>query len=398
MTSLAIDGGEPEVKHQLRPFNTIGESEAAAALDVLRGAPLSGFLGGEKRGGYWVRKLEDEWAAAFGVRHAVACNSATSGLLAAVRAAGHECGERFMVSPFTMSATAAAPTLLGMQPLFGDIESGAFGLDTFPMQARMILITNMFGHPANLAEFRRGCDGNASMVLIEDNAQSPFATEHGRYAGTIGHIGVFSLNVHKHFHAGEGGICVTDDEGLADEMRAFVNHGELSGHRVGLNLRMTEITAAIALAQLRKAEMIIADRVALAESLTSAVKGLPGLTPPVVREGCTHVYYCWALKVTGGKDHVEVDSNGGGWDPRIIHPARDWFVKAMQAEGVPLRAGYVDPLYRLPAFRNYARPCPVAERMHDRELVLWENCAWAPDEAQIQQIGNAFQKVAEHMR
>lgn len=146
---------------------------------------------------------------------------------------------------------------------------------------------------------------------------------------------------------------------------------------IGLNLRMTEITAAIALVQLRKAPQIIADRVGLAESLTRAVEGIPGLTPPAVREGCTHSYYLWALKIAD---------------------RRDEFVRAMQAEGVPLRAGYVDPLYRLPAFQQFARSCPVAERMHDKELALFEVCAHDPTPEQVTQIGNAFHKVAEGLK
>lgn len=374
--ALALHGGTPEVRTPLKPFNTIGREEIAAATRVLEGGVLSGFLGGELRGGHHVRALEDAWCETFGVKHAVACNSATSGLLAACAAVGMKHGKKFMVSPFTMSATAAAPTVLGAESFFGDIESRTFGLDTFPAQfgTNFIVITNLFGHPANLREFRRGCDMNRGLFLIEDNAQSPFAMEYGRYAGTIGHLGVFSLNVHKHFQCGEGGIVVTNDDNLAAATRHAINHGEMAGMGVGLNLRMTEITAAIALVQLRKAPQIIADRVGLAESLTRAVKGISGLTPPVVRDGCTHVYYLWALKITD---------------------RRDEFVHAMQAEGVPLRAGYVDPLYRLPAFSQFARSCPVAERMHDKELALFEICAFDPTPEQIAQIGNAFHKVAE---
>ena len=83
--------------------------------------------------------------------------------------------------------------------------------------------------------------------MIEDNAQAIYAKEGEKYAGTIGDIGVYSLNVHKSIQAGEGGICVTDDDGLADRLRGCINHGELSGMDIGLNLRMTEVTAAIAI-------------------------------------------------------------------------------------------------------------------------------------------------------
>jgi len=371
---LAIDGGTPEVRGQLAPFNTIGREEIAAATTAIESGVLSGFIGGELRGGKHVRALEDAWCETFGVRHAVACNSATSALLAACAAVGVEHGDDVVTTPFTMSATAAAPRLLGANITFTDIEEDFFcigkGHDVIP---KVLIASNIFGQPTSIGRL----SDISGVLTIEDNAQAPFAMNHGKYAGTIADIGCWSLNVHKHFQSGEGGVCTTDDDALAQELRHFINHGEMAGSRVGLNLRMTEVTAAIALAQLRKAKAIMVDRVDLAESLTRSVRGLPGLTPPVVRSGCMHSYYLWALKVS--RD-------------------RDWFVRAMKAEGVPLYAGYVPPLYRLPAFSQFARPCPVAERMHDRELALFEVCAHAPTAAQITQIGNAFQKVAENMR
>src|SRR5262249_397793 len=140
------------------------------------------------------------------------------------------------------------------------------------------------------------------------------------------------------------------------------------------NLRMTEITAAIALEQLDRGPDIVDGRVATAEAIIAAIGDIPGLRPPVVREGCRHVYYTI---------------------PFVVEKNRSEIVKALRAEGVPLTEGYVDPLYRLPAFKAFARECPVAEDLHDRRLFYYENCAWDPTPAQIKQIGLAFQKVME---
>jgi len=359
----------------IKKFNTIGKEEIIAAENAIRGGSLSGYLGGIRHGGYCVEKLEHDFAESLGVRHAISCNSATSGLLIACMAAGVGRESEVITTPFTMSATAAVPAFLGADIHFGDIHPDFFCLMPWQNIAdwKVAIVTNLFGHPGWLADAKNKCDLEGS-ILIEDNAQSPFAMEYGRYAGTIGHIGCFSFNVHKHLQAGEGGICVTDDDNLADAMRLARNHGEMAEGKVGLNLRMTEVTAAIALAQLAKREQIIAERIEIAETLTDMVKGLPGLTAPVVRDGCKHVYYCWALKV---------DRN------------RDQFVTAMQSMGVPLRAGYVDPLYRLPAFQKWATPCPVAERMHDQELVIYENCAWSPTKEQLTQMGEAFKRAVD---
>src|SRR5260370_719881 len=156
-------------------------------------------------------------------------------------------------------------------------------------------------------------------------------------------------------------------------MRMARNHGELAGASIGLNLRMTEVTAAIALVQLKKADKIISERIEIAETLTDMVKDLPDITPPVVRDGCKHVYYCWAAKI---------DSD------------RDAFVDAMVAEGVPLRKGYVEPLYKLPAFQKFKTHCPVAEKVQSC-LALYENCSYSPTTQQLKQFRIAFEKVAD---
>src|SRR5262249_5209652 len=155
-------------------------------------------------------------------------NSATSGLMAAMGAAGISPGDEVIMPPFTMSATAMAPLTYGGIPVFVDIEPDTFCLDLDAVRAaigartRAVLAVNLFGHPARLHELRALCDEHG-LKLIEDNAQAMLAEEHGRYAGTIGHIGVFSLNYHKHIHSGEGGICTTDDERLARRLQQIRN-------------------------------------------------------------------------------------------------------------------------------------------------------------------------------
>lgn len=388
MTKLALFGGKPEVNEPIARFNTIGPEELGVITPMLidHSEPLSGFLGGELTGGRWVQTLEHIWCETFGCKHAISMNSATSGLLAACATIGLKHSDTVITTPYTMSATAAAPAFLEAKIHFADIEPQTFTLDMqkiwpfgtsqeyYEKGVRAIIVTNLFGHASELGMMRNFADRHR-LIMIEDNAQAPFATEHGKYTGTFGHIGVFSLNVHKHIQCGEGGICITDDDELAHKMRLFRNHGEMAGGPIGLNLRMTEICAAIAVAQLTKAEKIISGRIELAERLTVAVKDLPGITPPVVRtaENCRHVFYNWAAKLDDGID-------------------RDLFVKAMNAEGVPLRAGYMNPLYTLPAFKQYTSECTVCEDVEKR-LVCFEICSWSPTDIQTKQIGNAFEKV-----
>lgn len=341
----------------LQPFTTIGKEELAAAEEVLTsGRPLSGYLGGIPRGGYYVEKLQTEWQEKFEVKHAVACNSATSGLLAACVAAGVSHRTTVTVPAYTMSATAAVPKHLGAILRFSDIDAAYYGikpsLDDYS-RSSVVIATNLFGHPADLHELRRRCD-NVISTLIEDNAQAPFALDRGKYTGTIGHAGVFSLNIHKCIQAGEGGIICTDSEIIADRCRGFINHGELaSGARqVGLNLRMTEFTAAIASVQLRKGKSIVASRIEQAEFLTECAKSV-GLSGPAVRSGCVHAYYIWST---------------------TLDRASGVFVREMYKHGLPVRQGYIDPLHRMPAFPTGIM-LPVTDSTEGK-IVTFENCGW----------------------
>lgn len=415
MTKLAILGGDAAVRDPLRPYRTMSGRERQAVIDVIDADCLSGFYGswGEQFfGGPKVCAFEEAWKTRFKCKHAVSVNSATTGLMAAVGAAGVGPGDEVIVPPYTMSATAISPLVYGGIPVFADIEDETFCLDVdavrklLTSRTRAIIAVNLFGHPARLHELRKLAD-ERGIVLIEDNAQGPLSEENSRYAGTIGHIGVFSLNYHKHIHTGEGGVCVTDDARLGRRLQLIRNHGEnvvedlaiddLTNH-IGFNFRMTELSAAVGLVQLDRAEEHIGRRVHLAQALSSGLDGLEGITVPKVRVGCGHVYYVWAVRL----------------DERRLGVSRALFSRALAAEGFPHGVGYVRPLYLLPVFQkklaiggdgfpfnlgapDYSRGiCPVAERLHERELIGLEVCAYDVSESQIQQLVGAFRKVHAH--
>jgi dTDP-4-amino-4,6-dideoxygalactose transaminase len=394
------------------PYASLGQAEANAVQAVVDSGCLSGFYGswGEQfLGGPKVREFERAWNERFGSRFAVSVNSATSGLYAAIGAAGIGPGDEVIVPPFTMSATAMAPLIYGGIPVFVDIEPETFCLDVDKVRealtplTRAILVVNLFGHPARLHELRAIAD-ERGIVLIEDNAQGPLASEDGRYAGTIGHMGVYSLNYHKHIHTGEGGVVVTDDDMLAKRLRAIRNHGENVveelaiddiANIVGFNFRMTELSAAIGLVQLDDADRHVNNRVRIAERLTDGVSDLEGVTPPSIRDGCRHVYYTWTTLL----------------DADVLDVGRDLFVRALIAEGFSVTAGYVEPLYMLPLFqkrraigragypftltdRRYGKGlCPVAERMYETELFTFETCAFDLADEDVDLYIDAFRKV-----
>lgn len=384
MNKLALFGGEMAVRGPIAKYNSIGATEAAYVEQCVLGYPLSGYLGGRLRGGHWVQRLEERWADKFSVRHAIAVNSATSGLLAAARSIGLGGTEKFMTTPFSMSATAAAPSLFGAKPKFIDVTSDDFCLDPTLMDDdlngpefyRALVVTNLFGGPAKLSQLRSVCDYH-NMVMIEDNAQSILATEYGKYAGTVGHIGVFSLNVHKHIQCGEGGIVVTNDDDIAEDIREFINHGEMMRGPRGLNLRMPEVCAAIALAQFDRVEEIVQERCEQASKIRSMFSQFPWIGPPHIRPEVRHVFYTIPFF----------------YAPSAVMPHRDRMVDALIAEGVPLVKGYVEPLQTLGSFGGRAEDTPVANGLHNDYLFQFSNCEWTPTSEQIEQFGDAICKV-----
>ena len=153
--------------------------------------------------------MESKFCEKFGTKFAISVNSATSGLHAAVAAAGVEEGDEVIVSPYSMSASATSIVMTGAKPIFVDVESDCFCLNADQVEqaitpnTKAIMAVNIFGQAAELHELRRIADQN-NIVLIEDNAQAPAALYKGSFTGTIGHMGVFSLNRHKTMQTGEG--------------------------------------------------------------------------------------------------------------------------------------------------------------------------------------------------
>lgn len=360
----------------LPPFNTIGHRERTNVLQALK-RPLSGYLGGSTpRGGYWTDRLETEWTDVFGCRYAIPCNSATSGLLAASMAAGIGPGDEVWTTPYSMSATAAVAKVLGAHVRFIDIEPIRYSLDPKLLSLRpppkALIVTNLFGHPAYLAVLRCWCD-DMKVVMIEDNAQSIYAKEGKHYAGTIGHMGVFSLNVHKHLQVGEGGVVCTMDEGYSRALRMAINHGELapSGH-TGLNLRMTEPTAAMACAQLARGPEIIKGRRRLGNILNDMTKNIPWMAASVTDIDCTHSYYVWSALVD--------------------NPARRRkLVHELNLRGFPMREGYSKLLTEV--FKSPDK-CPEAYRIEHEKIITFDVCDHDPKAHHIRRMREVVEYVA----
>ncbi len=417
---LALFGGPPAIQTTLPLFNTIGDDDIAAVTDVMKtgvlsayiGAPGAGFMGGPR-----VRALEAEAARYFGVKHAIAVNSWTSGLIAAVGAIGIEPGDEIITTPWTMAATATAILHFAGIPVFADIDPDTFNIDPESVRrlitprTRAIMAVDIFGQSADMSALNAIAKDHG-LKIISDTAQAPGAKVGDAYAGTLADIGGYSLNYHKHIHCGEGGILVTNDDRLAERMCLIRNHAEAVvrtddsqalGNMLGFNFRMGEIEAAIAVGQIGKLAARVASRQAAADRLSTALRALPGLKTPFTPQGLTNVYYVYGMVL----------------EPDALGVSRRRIVEALQAEAVPgLVVGYQN-LHLLPMFRNriaygtggfpwtspYAGQdvrygpglCPVAEKLHSETFLGLNLCMNEFRPEDIDQVAAAFAKVWANM-
>lgn len=413
---LAIHGGTPVISAPLAAFRSIGEDEVEVVSEVIRCGVLSAYIGASGpgfMGGPRVRDFEKRAASYFGVKHAVAVNSWTSGLIAAIGAIGLEPGDEVITTPWTMAATATAILHWNGIPIFADITPDTFNIcpesvaKLITPRTKAIMAVDIFGQSADMHALRLIADQHG-LKLLCDTAQAPGARVGQAFTGTFADIGGFSLNYHKHIHCGEGGVLVTNDDRLADRLCLIRNHAEAVidsddpvelSNMLGYNFRMGEIEAAIASVQLTKLASRVESRQRIASELNKGLSSLKGLKLPSVSDSFTHVYYVYGLTL----------------DVAALGVSRERIVSALRAEGVPsLMAGYQN-LHLLPLFRNkiaygtkgfpWSSPyctsdvaygpglCPTAEKLHKETFLGINICMNELPPEDVALIVDAFHKV-----
>lgn len=341
--SLAIDGGKPVRDHPFPAGKDIGEEELKLVTEVIRSRKLN-LASGEK-----VDQLEAHFADHYGVGHCVASTSGTSALHIALGAVDPNPCDEIITAPITDMGTVIAIVAQNAIPVFADIDPDTYTIAPDSIRRRItdrtraIIPVHPFGNACAMDEIMAIADQH-DLRVIEDTAQAYGTMYRGRRCGTIGDIGSFSLQQSKHITTGDGGLTVTDDDELAGRIRLFANKGwpnySAKGARnytqFGFCYRMTELTAAVGLAQLRKLDRITTGYTWAGDLLTEKISGIEGLTPPQTRQGCVHTYWLYAMRV----------------DAEKLGMSRDRFAAAVSAEGASCGAGYIGaPIYMYEALR-----------------------------------------------
>ncbi len=344
----------------------VGVEEEEAVIAVLR----SGMLAQ----GPQVARLEAAFAELCGVRHAVAVSNGTVALFMALLANGVGPGDEVITTPFSFVATGNSVLMAGARPVFVDIDAQRFNLNVQQIEAaitertRAIMPVHLYGHPAEMAAILDLAE-RYELAIIEDAAQAVGATYHTRPIGSFG-TACFSLYATKNIMSGEGGMITTDDAAVADQLCLLRSHGSRVRYyheMLGYNFRMTDLQAAIGLAQLAKLEHFTARRIANAAFLNAQIKH-PAVIKPSAQPHVRHVYHQYTLRVHGDRDAAVRQLTAQGVGSAVFYPLL-----------IPHQ-----PLYREQGYQSYL---PVAEQACQEVLALPVHPALS--EADLHQIAAA---------
>lgn len=351
---------------------SIGDEEIAEIVATLR----SGWL----TTGPKVRRFEEEFAEFLGIRHALAVNSATSGLHLSLEAVGVGPGDRVLTTPYTFTATAEVVSYLGADPLFVDIDPETFNLDPIHLEAvardfeniRAVIPVHFGGQACDMAPILDWA-GKHDIVVVEDAAHALPTTYDGRLIGTVGDLTVFSFYATKTLTTGEGGMVVTDDSDYASRIRTMRLHGidrQIHDRYVsdnpswyyevvapGFKYNMTDMAASLGIHQLKKARGFRSRREAIALRYNEAFTDLPIRLPVVRSRTDMHAWHLFVILL----------------DPDEAQVSRDEFIERMREEGIGTSVHFI-PLHLQPYWRDrygfVPDDFPVAHETYRRAVSL----------------------------
>ncbi len=361
---------------------SLGERELRYVTECV----LSGWV---SSAGSFVTRFEEMFAEFCGTRHAVAVNNGTAALHLALLAAGVGPGDEVIVPAFTFVATANAVAYTGATPVFVDSAPDTWTIDpalaaqAVTPRTKAIIPVHVYGHPADmdpLLELAR----DHSLAVVEDAAEAHGARYRGRPVGGLGDIGIFSFYGNKIVTTGEGGMCVTDDADVAELLRVLRSHGMVSPGRywhehLGFNYRMTNLQAAVGVAQMERIDEILAAKRAIGAAYARALLDVPGIVLQEEAEWATSV--CWLMSVLVDEEVFGLDRDG---------------LVAELGEDADTRPLFT-PLHRQPIYAHEDAPAlPVAERLGATGLSLPSAVDLREDE--IQRVADCIASVSERAR
>ena len=345
--------------------------------------------------GIMTKRLEKKFAEKFGVKYAISHVNGTVTMHSALAAAGVGIGDEVIVPPLTMASTTFAVLHANAVPVFADIDPDTFTIDPKAIAKRLtprtraIIPVAIYGLSPDMDAIMEIAHRH-NLTVIEDDAECFLGYYKGRIVGNTGDMASFSFQGSKHMTSGEGGMLITDDRELADKVRSFANLGYamLSGEpgkvritkdviqdpdyerhtSIGWNYRMSELCAAVALAQVERLEELVAQRIEVAKLYDEIVRGCKWLVPQAVPEGYVHSYWTYVARLENNVDvswhdfrkkYMELGGDGiyAAWQLNYLEPA-------LRGKKLPYD---LSPQEYEPGF------CPVAELIQPKLLQFKTN-------------------------
>jgi perosamine synthetase len=322
----------------------IEDEEIQEVVEVLK----SGFIAQGPK----VAEFEEKFAEYVGTDYAVATSSGTTALHLALLAAGVGEGDEVITTPFSFAATGNSVLYTGARPVFVDIDPETYNLDPLKIeealnpQTKAILPVHLYGQPADMDPIMKIASEN-KLCVIEDAAQAHGAVYNQKMAGSLGDMACFSFYPTKNMTTSEGGIITTDNKEMADKCHILRAHGEQERYKhvvLGYNFRMTDISAAIGLAQLKKLDTFNQKRMENAAYLTEHIKEIEGVKSPYVMENVQHVFHQYTIRIESG--------------------SRDEWITFLNENGVGTGIHYPKAIYQQELYQElgFQENCPEAEK------------------------------------
>jgi len=311
----------------------------------------SGYLTSGLGAGPMVTQFEKAFAKFAGANHAVAVNTGTAALHAAIAAVGVKPGDEVILPSFTFIATAEAIVLAGGKPHFADIDAETYNISPeavskmITKKTRAIVPVDLYGLSADMKPIREVAHKHG-LAVVEDAAQAHGLSYHGKNPGAFAEAACWSLYASKNMTTGEGGVVTTNDYKVAEITKMVRTHGEKTKYAseiLGCNYRMSEIQAAIGVVQLEKLPTFVAKRRENAQRLTEILSKSQRLCLPSEPKGYQHSWYLYTVRLYKG----EVNE-------------RDKILEELHKKGIGAEAYYVNPVHQMPYYRSFG-PCHLPE-------------------------------------
>lgn len=326
----------------------VGERELLYVAECV----MTGWI---SSGGKFVTRFEEMFTEFCAARYAIATSSGTAALHLALLALDIGEGDDVIVPALTFIATANAVRYTGARPIFVDSEPTTWNIDpelietALTARTKAVIPVHLYGHPAEMESILEVA-ARHGLSVVEDAAEAHGATYKGRRVGNIGDVGCFSFYGNKIISTGEGGMVVTDRSDLAERMRQLRDHGMSPVRRywhpvLGYNYRMTNLQAALGVAQMEKIEAILDAKRQIADAYNRSLSGIPGLTLPPAAPWAGNVYWLYSVLVS----------------ERVFGIGRDEMLTALQRQGIETRPLF-PPVHTQPIYGT-GQHLPVAERL-----------------------------------